>query len=287
MKTKKIILAFDVWHYWNLIISVSTFVLLKSCIFSKSTLQNYKPYCLLSLSHRNINMIPKKIASLLCILYFLFPIIATAQKSIITGVVIDKLTNQPIEYASVVLLAAKDSSVVTCVVTNNKGSFNVANINEGIYIIKAYFLGYESKFINNVSIKKNQIFLLDTIILTSFNKELDSVSVSSKKTNNYNKLDKQTYKAEQFELAKGGSAIDVLKNLPSVSVNGLGEINVRGSTGFLVLVNGKTVVLDAATLLSQLPANSIENIEIITAPSAKYDADGKAGIINIITKKRW
>lgn len=230
-------------------------------------------------------MIPKKIASLLCILYFLFPIIATAQKSIITGVIIDKLTNQPIEYASVVLLAAKDSSVLSGVVTNDKGSFNMANISQGTYIIKAYFLGYESKFINNVSIIKNQQLVLDTLILIPFIKDLNNITVTSKLSNSYNKLDKQIYKAKQFEQAKGGTAIDVLKNLPSVSVNGLGEINVRGSTGFLVLVNGKPVVLDAATLLSQLPANSIENIEIITAPSAKYDADGKSGIINIITKK--
>lgn len=100
-----------------------------------------------------------------------------------------------------------------------------------------------------------------------------------------NKLDKQTYKANQFEAAKGGSAVDVLKNLPSVAVNSSGEISVRGSTGFLVLINGKPVVADAQTILSQLPANSIENIELITAPSAKYDADGRAGIINITTKK--
>jgi outer membrane receptor protein involved in Fe transport len=230
-------------------------------------------------------MIQQKIASFVCILYFLFPIITTAQKSIITGVVIDKLTKQSIEYASVVVLAAKDSAIVSGVVTSNKGSFNVANISPGTYIIKAYFLGYELNFVNNVNIIKNQQLVLDTITLTAFNKDVNTVTVTSKLSNNYNKFDKQIYKAEQFELAKGGTSIDVLKNLPGVSVNGLGEINVRGSTGFLVLVNGKPIVLDAPTLLSQLPANTIENIEIITAPSAKYDADGKAGIIHIITKK--
>src|SRR5690606_37165803 len=84
---------------------------------------------------------------------------------------------------------------------------------------------------------------------------------------------------------KGGTAIDVLRNLPSVSVNGEGQISVRGSTGFLVLINGKPVLTDAQTVLSQLPANSLENIELITSPSAKYDPDGNAGIINILTKK--
>ncbi|TAD91334.1 MAG: TonB-dependent receptor [Bacteroidetes bacterium] len=114
---------------------------------------------------------------------------------------------------------------------------------------------------------------------------LSTVTVTGKQATIANKLDKQTYKANQFETVKGGSATDVLRNLPSVSVNGAGEISVRGSTGFLVLIDGKPVLTDAQTILSQLPANTIENIEILTSPSAKYDADGKSGIINITTKK--
>jgi ferric enterobactin receptor len=116
-------------------------------------------------------------------------------------------------------------------------------------------------------------------------KLLNEVTVNGTQKKSSNKIDKQVYRSDQFETAKGGSAIDVLKNLPSVSVNGQGEINVRGSSGFLVLVNGKPVITDAQTVLSQLPANTIQNIELITAPSAKYDPDGKAGIINIITTK--
>lgn len=100
-----------------------------------------------------------------------------------------------------------------------------------------------------------------------------------------NKLDKQIFRADQFESAKGGNAIDVLKNLASVALNSAGEITVRGANGFLVLVNGKPVLTDAQNILSQLPANTIENIELITAPSVKYDADGRGGIINITTKK--
>jgi len=199
----------------------------------------------------------KKIIPLISLFYLLFNNHSFAQLSTIKSVVVDKQNKQPIDYASVTLLTAKDSFVVAGTVSNAKVVVIINNVKADTYILKAYFLGYQTKFISNIIIAEHQTLILDTIILTSFNKELDSVAVSSKKTNNYNKLDKQTYKAEQFELAKGGSAIDVLKNLPSVSVNGLGEINVRGSTGFLVLVNGKPVVLDAATLLSQLPANSI------------------------------
>jgi len=114
---------------------------------------------------------------------------------------------------------------------------------------------------------------------------LSEVNVQGRQLNALNKIDKQTYKAAQFETAKGGSAIDVIKNLPSVAVNGEGSITMRGSESFMVLVNGKPVLTDAQTVLSQIPANGIENIELITAPSAKYDPDGRGGIINIITKK--
>lgn len=98
-------------------------------------------------------------------------------------------------------------------------------------------------------------------------------------------MEKQVFKADQFEAAKGGTASDLIKNIPSISINAEGEITMRGSNGFLILINGKPTQVDAATILSQIAANTIENIEMITAPAAKYDADGKAGIINIVTKK--
>jgi outer membrane receptor protein involved in Fe transport len=126
---------------------------------------------------------------------------------------------------------------------------------------------------------------LGSIPISPASESLSQVNIVGTKVNASNKIDKQSYRADQFESAKGGTAIDVLKNLPSVAVNGEGQISVRGSTGFLVLVNGKPVLADAQTVLSQLPANTLENIELITSPSAKYDPDGKAGIINIITKK--
>ena len=100
-----------------------------------------------------------------------------------------------------------------------------------------------------------------------------------------NKIDRKVYSASEFSIAQGGTGIDVIKNLPSVSFNGMGEIRVRGATGFVVLLNNKPVQSDVQSLLNQIPANSIKNIEIITAPSAQYDAEGKAGILNILTLK--
>mgnify|MGYP000144291823 FL=1 len=146
-------------------------------------------------------------------------------------------------------------------------------------------MGYANYYVENILIEENQIFNLDTVKLQRISQSLEEVIITKEKSNSYNKIDKQQYKSDQFETSKGGTAIDIIKNLPSVTVNGQGEISLRGSNGFMVLLNGKPILTDAQTVLSQLPANTIENIDLITAPSAKYDPDGKGGIINIITKK--
>jgi ferric enterobactin receptor len=211
--------------------------------------------------------------------------ITTAQISTIKGTVVEKQDRFPVEFASVTILKLTDSNLVAGVLTQSNGVFAIPKIDTGNYLLKVVSIGYETSYSRFVVSNKSQQINLDSIALTISNKLLGEVIVKGQKSTATNKLDKQTYRADQFESAKGGSAIDVLKNLPSVSVNSSGEISVRGSTGFLVLINGKPVLTDAQTILSQLPANSIENIEFITAPSAKYDADGKAGIINIITKK--
>ena len=228
-------------------------------------------------------MTPKQFFFNLLLLLFFQTI--SAQKASIKGTVLDSQNAEPIEYASVALLNPVDNSVVTGDVSNKNGIFTIQNINPGNYNLKIYFIGYESRILENVTIQGNQNIQLEVIKLKVSNQALDEVVVTTKKTNSSNKIDKQQYKASQFETAKGGSAIDIIKNLPSVTVNGQGDISLRGSNGFMVLVNGKPVLTDAATILSQLPANTIQNIELITAPSAKYDPDGKGGIINIVTTK--
>lgn len=219
------------------------------------------------------------------ILLFLLSNILNAQNATISGSVLGKTGNAPIEFVSVALLKLPDSTVVAGVLTNNKGKFDIPQTDIGNYLLKVVSLGYETYYEQVSIVDKTQQLSLGNIYLNLSNKLLGEVVVVGNKSTTTNKLDKQTYRANQFEVAKGGSATDVLKNLPSVAVNSAGEISVRGSTGFLVLINGKPVITDAQTILSQLPANSIENIELITAPSAKYDADGKGGIINIVTKK--
>lgn len=222
---------------------------------------------------------------LVFILLLAFIQTVSAQKSAVKGVVIDQQSKTPIEFASVAVLQKNDSSIIAGELTNLNGLFTIANISNGSYILKVVSIGFETAYSTFSIQKRNAVISLDTVYLKLTSGAMNDVVVQSKKTTISNKLDKQTYKTDQFETAKGGTAVDALKNLPSVSVNSAGEITVRGSTGFLVLINGKPVLTDAQTILSQLPANSIDNIEIITAPSAKYDADGKAGIINITTKK--
>lgn len=220
--------------------------------------------------------------SFVFLLCFVSPIFA--QNISIKGTILDNQNGSPIEYASVALMNAADNAVISGAVSNKNGNFTIQNVKAGTYKIKIYFIGYQEQWIENIKVS-NQAILLDKINLKASSQELNEVVVSNKKPNSANKIDKQQYKASQFETAKGGTAIDIIKNLPSVTVNGEGQISLRGSNGFLVLVNGKPVLTDAATILSQLPANTIQNIELITAPTAKYDPDGKGGIINIVTTK--
>lgn len=207
-----------------------------------------------------------------------------AQNATVKGKINDAKAQTPVEYTSVALYRSADSVLVAGVISDAAGVFQIAKVGPGNYRLKIAFLGYETKYIKNIAVANGAVDL-GNILLTPSAKMLNEVAVSGQKITALNKIDKQSYKAGQFESAKGGSAIDVLKNLPSVAVNSEGDISVRGSAGFMVLINGKPVLADAQTVLTQLPANAIDNIELITAPSAKYDPDGRGGIINIVTKK--
>jgi ferric enterobactin receptor len=220
----------------------------------------------------------------LCLLLFLVSTKLFAQNSSIEGIVFDKSAASALEFASVSLYQLEDSVLLLGQLADASGKFKFEKLKGGAYYIKIQFVGYntwKSSIINLSVGKKLNLGRLELSLNQQF---LSEVKVTGQQLQTLNKIDKQVYKAAQFESAKGGTAIDVIKNMPSVSVDGIGEISVRGSKGFLVLINGKPVLTDAATILSQLPANSIENIELITAPSAKYDPDGKGGIINITTR---
>jgi outer membrane receptor protein involved in Fe transport len=203
----------------------------------------------------------------------------------ITGKIIDDQDSSPLEYATVALYNQEDNSLVTGVITNADGSFVIENIKSGLYYLEASFMGYTSKNVENISITKRNENLDLGILKLVLGSALNEVVVNAERSTLVNKIDRQVFDSSKFQNSQGGNAVDVIKNLPSVTVDGQGEISVRGSQGFAVLINGKPTQGDVSTILSQLPANALETVELITAPSAKYDPEGKGGILNIITKK--
>jgi ferric enterobactin receptor len=208
-----------------------------------------------------------------------------SQNITLSGKLVDTLSGEALSYAAVSLQKPSVQSLVGGQISDEKGSFKFEGLKKEVFQVKIEYVGYKTKWVE-VSLENTDTRLdLGAIKLAPLSQLLDAVTVSGQKQTVVATLEKQIFKTEQFESAKGGTATDALRNIPSVSVNAEGEITVRGSKGFLILVNGKPSQVDAATLLGQIPANTIEKIEMITAPSAKYDADGKAGIINIVTKK--
>ena len=212
----------------------------------------------------------------------LLPFLSFAQSVAVSGEVRDSASRQVIELATISLI--NQNGKVTAITTSDKsGKFSLDVNAAGTYNVAVAFLGYKKKLFSNVLIQKKTE--LGVITLQPFENNLQEVTVTGQLGGMKFKNDRQVFKASQFDNAKGGTAVDLVKNLPSVAVNELGGITLRGSDNFLVLINGKPTLVDGNTILSQMPAGSVENIEVITTPSARFDPDGKAGIINIITKK--
>lgn len=215
----------------------------------------------------------------------LFCLISNFSFSQIVGKVLDKESNDALEYATATIYN-QQGKVVTGVVTNQQGEFFIENVNSGTYSLETTFIGYQPKKVENIIVdKKNAYVDLGTFVLSVISNELDAVEIKGEGATVSHKIDRQVFDTSKFQNSKGGSAVDVVRNLPSVTVNGEGTISVRGSNSFAVLLNGKPTQGNATSILAQLPANALEKVELITAPSAKYDPEGTAGILNIMTKK--
>ncbi len=149
------------------------------------------------------------------------------------------------------------------------------------------FLGYQTATVSAPAAQRQQEQTVDlqTIFLLASSRNLREVTVKGERAANSVQIDKQVFSARQFQNAANGTGLDLLRRLPALTITGEGAVALRGSTGLLVLINGKPSNRTPAEVLTQLPANVIESIEVITSPSAKYDAEGRAGILNIITKK--
>ncbi|WP_428657419.1 TonB-dependent receptor domain-containing protein [Runella sp.] len=209
-----------------------------------------------------------------------------AQKSKITGFILDSTARKPVEFATIALL--KDSKIVEGTTSDVTGKFTFSKVAEGMYQVKVTFVGYNDKTIQNVTVTQANDLDLGVISFAQAAQQLSEVKVVEQKALFEDRPDRLVYNAEKDITIKGGNAGDVLRKIPSIAVDLDGNVELRGSSNIKVLINNKPSNLMAksiADVLKLIPADDIKQIEVITSPSAKYDAEGTAGIINIITKR--
>ncbi|MBA4056887.1 MAG: TonB-dependent receptor, partial [Marivirga sp.] len=191
-------------------------------------------------------------------------------------------------FANVALLDPTTGKPVDGSVCDDKGKFIISKVAEGTYNVSISFIGYETQTINNIKVDKKADVNLGIIKLGSSAQVLSEVVVEGQKQLIEERVDRTIYNAENDVTTRGGDATDVLKRVPMLSVDLDGNVTLRGSQNITVLINNKPSTIMASSIadaLKQIPADQIKTVEVITSPSAKYDAEGSGGIINIVTKK--
>jgi len=210
-------------------------------------------------------------------------------KGVIYGIIVDKASKEPVEFANVVLLTETGNSQIAGTTTDVKGKFRFDKIEDGKYKISYSFIGYEKQETAVFSIRdKSRNVNTGTLLLSVSSQEIKDVEVIGEKSTYSNTVDRKVFNVGRDLIGKTGSVADLMQNVPSLSVDIDGNISLRGSENVMVLINGKPSALmgtNRAAVLQQMPASSIERIEVITNPSAKFKPDGTSGIINIVIKK--
>ena len=223
------------------------------------------------------------------LLFFLF--ISTSllhsqnNKVIVTGTITDSETNIPLEYATISVFNVGSEKAVNGVITDSNGEFSI-ELNKGNYDFKVEFISFKIKYYRNTTV--NNPLSLGTIELSIDENILDEIEVIGEKTEIEIKLDKTVYNIGKDLTLKGSSVSDVLDNLPSIEVDIEGNVSLRGNESVRILINGKPsglVGISSNEALKQFPSESVEKVEVITSPSARYNAEGTAGIINIILRR--
>ncbi len=213
--------------------------------------------------------------------------IAFAQNSAIevVGKVIESNSKEAVEFATVMIADADTKDPLTGTTTDADGNFSLSTTAERFYV-EVSFIGYVTQKITDITITNGKVDL-QTIVLGENSQTLDEVVVRAEKSQTEFKLDKRVFNVGKDLSSTGASALEVLNNVPSVNVSIEGTISLRGSSGVQILINGKPSVLasEEGNALGTITAEMIDKIEVITNPSAKYDAEGTAGIINIVIKK--
>ncbi|MBU1821872.1 MAG: TonB-dependent receptor family protein [Bacteroidetes bacterium] len=226
------------------------------------------------------------ISILLCLIFGATT--ATAQnntKVTVTGMVKDKLTQQPVAYATVMIGNKETGEAITGTTTGEDGSFSITT-GATDFFVEVSFIGYESQSKRDINIRDGKVDI-GVIQLAEDSRALQEVVVRGEKSRTEFKLDKRVFNVGQDLASTGASALEVLNNVPSVNVNIEGQVSLRGSAGVQILIDGKPSIMadQQSNALGTITADMIESIEVITNPSAKYAAEGTSGILNIILKK--
>ena len=209
-----------------------------------------------------------------------------SQSGIITGIVLDRDSKLPIEGAVITLTDLNTAAQKTGAVTDNLGKFSIETI-YSTYKMNIDFIGYNGA-VNNRIILRKPVLNIDTIRLSTGTNITEEIKVEDERSTMEFQPGKKIFNVSNSDLYQSGSAVDVLKDVPSVTVDPDNNVQLRGSSEVKILINGRPSGLNSSArgnILEQIPANTIERIEIVTNPDAKYDAEGTSGIINIILKK--
>ncbi|WP_338792872.1 TonB-dependent receptor [Bernardetia sp. MNP-M8] len=219
-------------------------------------------------------------------LFLIWSGLATAQeqKTTVFGKLVEAESAQPVPYATVALYVPNTNELITGITSDEEGKFSISTTKTDFYV-KISFMGYETKTLTEFTISEGNANL-GTISLAPDTQLLNQIVVEGETSKMVFQLDKRVFNVGKDLSTTGGSALDVLNNVPSVNVNIEGEVSLRGSGGVQILINGKPSILaDGGNALGTITADMIESIEVITNPSAKYEASGTSGILNIILKK--
>jgi outer membrane receptor for ferrienterochelin and colicin len=206
----------------------------------------------------------------------------------ITGSVLDSALAKGVEFASIALFNVENSAPIDGTSADENGKFSITKVAPGTYKLLISFIGFEDKAINNIQVVKGQDVNLGVINMSQSVKTLSELTITGEKSMIEEKVDRLVYNAEKDITAKGGDAADILRKVPMLSVDLDGNLSLRGSSNIRVLINNKPstiIASNVADAIKQIPADMIKTVEVITSPSAKYDAEGSGGIVNIITKK--
>ncbi len=204
---------------------------------------------------------------------------------VLKGVLVSDVDSTPLEFATVVINLPNSEEIVTGGITAEDGSFSV-NLTPGTYNVTFEYIGFGKMIKKGLEVQKDTD--LGKIVLAENSEALDEVEIIAERTTVEIRLDKKIYNVGKDLTVRGGSVSDVLDNVPSVSVDVEGNVALRGNNNVRILINGKPsglVGLNSTEALRQLPAESIEKVEVITAPSSRYDAEGTAGILNIVLRR--